>query len=320
MVSMYSVELRTLTKEFSRLFRNRSVIVVEDVNLNIGKGEIFGLLGPNGAGKTTIVKMICGLIRPTRGEILINGQRLDRNRHVLTRIGAVLEGSRNSLWSMTVRQNLTYFGHLKHVHGRVLKERCDALLNLFQLEQKRDDVVRNLSKGMKQKLAIVLAFIADPDIILLDEPTLGLDIHGARLVKEAIVRLAKLENKTVLLTTHQLDIVEEICDRVAIIHKGRLIALDRTEKLCNNFGREHYDVKLQGRPDTVFLKDLPIFRNVEIVHGDAEKEEFLVRFVMDREDSLFEAIDALRRGGVRILSMTKVEPKLEDVFVKMVDV
>jgi len=317
---MYCVELRDLTKEFNRLFRKRSVIVVEDFSLNISKGEVFGLLGSNGAGKTTIVKMICGLIRPTRGEIFINGQKLDQNHHALTQIGAVLEGSRNSLWSMTVRQNLTYFGHLKHVHGRVLKERCDVLLNLFQLEQKRDDVVRSLSKGMKQKLAIVLAFIADPDLILLDEPTLGLDVHGTRLVKELIVRLAKLENKTVLLTTHHLDIVEEICDRVAIIHKGRMIALDSTETLCNDFGREHYDVKLQGRPDTVFLKDLPIFRDVEVVHGDAEKEEFLVRFVMDREDSLFEAIDALRRDGVRILSMTKVEPKLEDVFVKMVDV
>ena len=316
----YTIQLKDLTKKFTRLFKGQALIAVDHVDLEVKKGEILGLLGPNGAGKTTIVKMICGLIRPTRGEILINGQRLEQNRsQALTQIGAVLEGSRNSLWSMTVRQNLTYFGYLKYVHGQVLKERCDALLNLFQLEQKRDNVVKNLSKGMKQKLAIILAFIADPDLILLDEPTLGLDVHGARLVKESIVQLAKRENKTVLLTTHQLDIVQEICDRVAIINKGRLIALDSTEKLCSAFGREYYEVRLRGRPDTAVLKDLPIFRDVEIVHADAEKAEFLLRLVMGREDCLFEAIESLRKDGVRILSMTRVEPNLEDVFVKMVE-
>ncbi|MEA2040101.1 MAG: ABC transporter ATP-binding protein [Thermodesulfobacteriota bacterium] len=317
---MYSIELRNLTKEFRYLFKKQRLIAVEDVSLDIKKGEILGLLGPNGAGKTTIVKMICGLIRPTCGQVLINGQRLEKDRsHALTRIGAVLEGSRNSLWSMTVIQNLTYFGYLKHVHGHVLKERCDALLDLFQLEHKRDDLVKNLSKGMKQKLAIALAFINDPDLVLLDEPTLGLDVHGARLVKECIVRLAKQENKTVLMTTHQMDVVEEICDRVAIINQGRLIALDSAEKLCSAFGREYYEVRLKGRFDTSFLKTLPIFRDVEVIHSDAEKAESLIRLVMDREDCLFEAIEFLRGDGVRILSMTKVEPNLEDIFVKMVE-
>jgi len=289
--------------------------------LDVKKGEILGLLGPNGAGKSTLLKMICGLLRPTEGEIIINGRRFEKCRtEILARIGAVLEGSRNSLWSMTVKQNIRYFGYLKNVHGMILKQRGEELLQLFQLKNKKDELVKNLSKGMKQKLAIAMAFINDPDLILLDEPTLGLDVQTGRLIKELVVNLAKGNNKTVLLSTHHMEIVEEICDRVAIINKGTLIALDNTEELLRSVEREFYMIKLRGRPDIHAIEKIPSVRDVEMVEHSYGQEEVLIRLAMNREDSLFEVIETLRGDGVKILSMTKVEPNLEDIFVKMVEI
>ena len=319
-MQIYTIQLKDLTKKFTRLFRGQALIAVERVNLKVKKGEILGILGPNGAGKSTLLKMICGLLRPTGGEIFVNGQQFEKHRsEILARIGVVLEGSRNSLWSMTVKENLTYFGYLKNVHGKVLKKRGDELLNLFRLEQKKNEPVKNLSKGMRQKLAIALSFINDPDLILLDEPTLGLDVQTARLVKNLIVDLAKENNKTVLLSTHHMEIVEEICDRVAIVNKGGLIALDDTEKLLRSVEREFYTIKLRGRPDINAVERIPTVRDVELVdYFDGEKE-VLIRLAMNRENSLFEVIEALRRNGIKILSMTKSEPNLEDIFVKLVE-
>ncbi|MFC1815807.1 ABC transporter ATP-binding protein [Thermodesulfobacteriota bacterium] len=318
---MYSIEVKNLTKEFNGFLKKKRLVAVEDVNLQVEKGEIIGLLGVNGAGKTTLLKMICGLLKPTRGEIFINGQPLKKNRYyMLTQIGAVLEGSRNSLWSMTIQQNLTYFGYLKNTHGQTLKNRGDELLEFFQLKDKKHEVVKNLSKGMKQKLAIVLAFISDPELILLDEPTLGLDINIAKLVKNRIVDLAKQNNKTVFLTTHQIEMVQEICDRVAIINKGRLIAFEQTEKLLNTIDCEQYVIKFKGTADTpALLKGLPMIREAEILKNDSHTETVSMRLIFDRMDSIFTVLEALHRHRITILSIDKSEPNLEDVFVKMIE-
>jgi len=311
---MTIIEARNLTKEFKGILNRQRLVAVDDVSFTVEKGEIVGLLGVNGAGKTTLLKMICGLLFPTRGEILINGKSLRQNRAaVLGQIGAVLEGSRNSLWSLTVKQNLTYFGHLKNTHGKPLRDRGDELLTFFQLDKKKNEVVKNLSKGMKQKLAIILAFINDPELILLDEPTLGLDIHTAALVKKRIVDLARNQRKTIFLTTHQIEIVEEICDRVAIIHQGRLIAFEKTEILLGNVGREHYIIKFDSPPDIAVLQKLPMVRDIQPLKPATD-----LRLVLDRKNIFFEVMEALQSTHARILSIEKSDPKLEDVYVRMI--
>lgn len=316
---MHILEARNLTKEFKGIFNRQRLVAVDNVSLRVDKGEIIGLLGVNGAGKTTLLKMICGLLVPTRGEVFINGQSLQQNRSaVLGQIGAVLEGSRNALWSLTVKQNLTYFGHLKNTHGKPLRDRGDELLNFFQLDKKKNEVVKNLSKGMKQKLAIILAFISDPELILLDEPTLGLDIHTAALVKKRIVDLARNQNKTIFLTTHQIEVVEEICDRVAIIHQGRLIAFEKTEMLLGNMGREHYIIKFDAPPDISILQKLPLVRDIQPLQGAANNQATAFRLVMDRKNIFFEVVEALQSAHARILSVEKSDPKLEDVYVRMI--
>ena len=316
---MCIIEAKNLTKEFKGILNRQSLVAVDDVSLRVEKGEIVGLLGVNGAGKTTLLKMICGLLFPTRGEVFINELSLQQNRAaVLGQLGAVLEGSRNALWSLTVKQNLTYFGHLKNAHGKPLRDRGDELLNFFQLEKKKNEVVKNLSKGMKQKLAIILAFISDPELILLDEPTLGLDIHTAALVKKRFVDLARNQRKTIFLTTHQIEIVEEICDRVAIIHQGRLIAFEKTEMLLGNMGREHYIIKFDSPPDISILQKLPMVRDIQPLPCDTENPAAAVRLVLDRKNIFFEVMEALQSAHARILSIEKSDPKLEDVYVRMI--
>jgi ABC-2 type transport system ATP-binding protein len=314
------VEIQNLTKIFDGFFAKQGLVAVDNVSLDIQRGEILGLLGVNGAGKTTMLKMICGLLKPTSGEIRINGLELEKNRPtLLNHISAVLEGSRNSLWSMTVRQNLTYFGFLKNTHGQKLKDRGRNLLQFFQLEHKENEVVKNLSKGMKQKLAIVLAFISDPDLILLDEPTLGLDVQTAKLVKQRMVELARQKNKTILLTSHQIEMVEEICDRVAIINQGRIIALDRTDKLLGQMGREQYIFEFEEPPDLAALEKLPELNGFEFSPTQADGNHFCLRLVLGHCGNLTRALGAFEQHNLKILSISRSKPSLEDIFLKMIE-
>jgi len=319
-MSIYGVQIKNLTKEFRSLFGRKRMIAVDDISLDVRKGEILGLLGPNGAGKTTLLKMICGLLKPTRGEIFINGKPLKKNlSESLSRLGAVLEGSRNSVWSMTVMQNLRYFGYLKNVHGQDLKSRSDMLLRFFDFEQKKNELVKNLSSGMRQKLAIILALINDPDLVLLDEPTIGLDVQSARQVKQRIVELAQNDNKTIILTTHQVNIVQEISDRVAIIDKGKLIAFEKTKSILNQRGKEYYVVRLSGRPDQSVLDSLSTAKDLELIQKKNMNDECVLHLALGQNNSFFEILKSLIiEKNVTILSINKSEPNLEDILVDMV--
>ena len=319
-MSIYGVQIKNLTKEFRSLFGRKRMIAVDDISLDVRKGEILGLLGPNGAGKTTLLKMICGLLKPTRGEIFINGKPLEKNlSESLSRLGAVLEGSRNSVWSMTVMQNLRYFGYLKNVHGKDLKSRSDMLLRFFDFEQKKNELVKNLSSGMRQKLAIILALINDPDLVLLDEPTIGLDVQSARQVKQRIVELAQNDNKTIILTTHQVNIVQEISDRVAIIDKGKLIAFEKTKSILNQRGKEYYVIRLSGRPDQSVLDSLSTAKDLELIQKKNMNDECVLHLALGQNNSFFEILKSLiREKNVTILSINKSEPNLEDILVDMV--
>jgi len=319
-ISRFYVEIINLTKAFDGFFSKQPLVAVDDVSLTVRKGEILGLLGVNGAGKTTMLKMICGLLKPTSGEIRINGLELEKHRAaLLNQISAVLEGSRNSLWSMTVRQNLTYFGFLKNTHGRILRDRGSELLHFFQLDHKENEVVKNLSKGMKQKLAIVLAFISDPDLILLDEPTLGLDVRTAKLVKQRIVQLARQKHKTVLLTSHQIEMVEEICDRVAIINQGKIIAIDRTDKLLKQMGREQYIFEFEKPPNPPAWEDIPGIDGCELIPAPEDGDHLFLRMVVDHRTDLPRALGAFKEQNLNILSISRSKPSLEDIFVKMIE-
>ncbi|HEY9889538.1 MAG TPA: ABC transporter ATP-binding protein [Candidatus Obscuribacterales bacterium] len=234
---------RDLTKTYGR--GKQRFEAVRQVSLTLHRGEVLAFLGPNGAGKTTTIKMIAGLVRPDRGQVIVAGEDPHRSDRALRHIGAVLEGNRNLYWRLTPEENLEYFGVLRQVPRQVAHRRGLELLDRFDLLDKRHTPVQKLSRGMQQKVAIAVALIHNPQLLLLDEPTLGLDVEAGETVK-ALVRQIAQEGRAILLTTHQLDVAEELSDRVAIIRRGRIIAEQATEALLKEFSSATYHLEVDG--------------------------------------------------------------------------
>jgi ABC-2 type transport system ATP-binding protein len=234
---------RDLCKSYGR--GKQRFDAVQHVSLTLHQGEVLAFLGPNGAGKTTTIKMIAGLVRPDRGQVTIVGEDPHRQARALRHVGAVLEGNRNLYWRLTPEENLEYFGVLRQVPRKIAHRRGLELLDRFGLADKRDTPVQKLSRGMQQKVAIAVALIHHPQLLLLDEPTLGLDVEAGETVK-ALVRQIAQEGRAILLTTHQLNVAEELSDRVAIIRRGRLIAEQSTEALLQEFSNSTYHLEVEG--------------------------------------------------------------------------
>jgi ABC-2 type transport system ATP-binding protein len=221
---------------------------VQDVSLQIEAQQVLAFLGPNGAGKTTTIKMIAGLVLPDRGTVSIAGRNPHHDPQALRSVGAVLEGSRNLYWRLTPAENLEYFGVLRGLSRRVARQRSRVLLERFELSHKSKTNVQKLSRGMQQKVAIAVALIHEPPLLLLDEPTLGLDVEATQTVKRLVREIAN-EGRAILLTTHQLDIAEELSDRVAIINQGKIVTEQPTQALLQQFSSAVYRVELPSLPD-----------------------------------------------------------------------
>ncbi|MEU4328544.1 ABC transporter ATP-binding protein [Nonomuraea dietziae] len=298
------IEIEALTK----VYGSAQVRAVDEVSLHIPAGSVFGFLGPNGAGKTTTIKMLAGLLTPTSGQVRLGGFDVARQRSAaMAQFGAVLEGSRNVYWSLSAWQNLMYFGRLKGLRKAQVSERAEALLSGLGLWERRDDKVGGFSRGMQQKVAIATALIADPPIVLLDEPTLGLDVEATRVVKDWIAELARELGTTILLTSHQLDVVQELCDRVAVIRRGRLVADLPTRELLAGFReRDTYEIRIDGAAPAGF---------------DAVTREGVTTMSVRVNDprEVYDVVERLRAQGVVLESLTQVQPDLEDVFLALVN-
>ncbi|GCE50437.1 ABC-2 type transport system ATP-binding protein [Thermosporothrix hazakensis] len=295
--------------------KKQEINAVRPLNLTVPAGQIFGFLGPNGAGKTTTIKMICGLIRPTTGHIYVNGYDVIRERwNAMRQIGAVLEGTRNIHWRLSAWQNLLYFGRLKGCYPREIKQRGTELLHDLDLWDRRHTEIREFSRGMQQKVAIACALIADPPVILLDEPTLGLDIEAARVVKEWIWKLAHERGKTIVLTTHQLDIAQALCHRIAIIQKGSILADQPLDVLLDKLGPgEFYSIKIKGTLTSQQRQDFPAFTI------ETEDENTILSGRLENQTMLQETLARLIQLNLNVLSMSREEPNLEDIFIDLID-
>lgn len=240
---MSILEVCNLQKTYQQ--RGKRIEALRGVSFNINAGEVLAFLGPNGAGKTTSIKMIAGLIQPDSGSVRIAGCDPQRNPQALRSLGAVLEGSRNLYWRLTAQENLEYFGVLRGSSPKATHQEAMRLLDRFGLMHKRRTPVKALSRGMQQKLAIAVSLVHKPKLLLLDEPTLGLDVEASQNVK-ALVGEVALEGCAVLLTTHQLDLAEEISDRVAIIQNGKIIAEESTVDIIKRFSGSTYIIEVEG--------------------------------------------------------------------------
>jgi ABC-2 type transport system ATP-binding protein len=286
-----------------------SIHAVSDLNLSLHRGQIFGLLGTNGAGKTTTIKMICGLVAPTSGTIRVEGFDIRKDRgKVMRRIGAVLEGTRNVYWRLTAWHNLIYFGRLKGVKSADLKTRAAHLLSEMGLWERRFDEVGKFSRGMQQKVAIAAALMADPPLLLLDEPTLGLDVQASRYVKDLLLKLAGEQGKTIILTTHQLDVAQSVCDRIAIMRQGKVLTDQPKDALMQVFTQEVYEIRLGG-----------IFQPSNGLHAVYENQETLLLGHFPTQSELFSVLDEIRQSGLPLLAVSRKTPTLEDVFIHVLE-
>lgn len=301
--------------------RRRSIKALKGLDLSVAKGEIFGLLGPNGAGKTTTVKLICGLLRPTSGRIFLDGHQVSAHSRWPSRlIGAVLEGNRNVYWNLTPWQNLMYFARLRGVRERTAKTRAEELLKEFDLGKKARDVVGTLSRGMQQKLALCCALVSNPPILLVDEPTLGLDIASARAIRAKLQTLAKEENRAILLTTHNMQLAASVCDRVGIISEGELVRIGRVHDLVDVFETSVYVVECSA-----LLRSATADRLLRIpgLRLSCEDDLCEIRLPMSATGSknadLYEVIDILKDAHLQLLSVHEARLSLEDVFVRLTE-
>lgn len=302
-----AIELRGLTKRYGR------ITAVEDVSLVVPTGQVLGLLGPNGAGKTTTIKMMTGLVTPTSGTARLGGFDIDKQRsQAVQRIGAVLEGSRNVYWSLSAWQNLLYFGRLKGLRTAEIKPRSERLLRDLDLWERRNEKVGGFSRGMQQKVAVAAALVTDPSIVLLDEPTIGLDVEAARTVRHWVQRLAREEGKTVVLTTHQLAMAEELADRVAVIRDGRIITDLPTGELLDRYVEDRFEVEVSGTTATVGTA-VSASAVLESANGQTT-----IQLPTSDQDALHALLTELHDASVPVLRVSRVRPSLEDVFVALV--
>ncbi|MBP2630728.1 MAG: Sulfate-transporting ATPase [Firmicutes bacterium] len=311
-VTGMAVEINNLSKSFKKS-SGTQFIAVDNINLGVHKGEIFGFLGSNGAGKTTTIKMMCGLVTPTTGQILLNGCDVGlEHGEAMRQIGVVLEGTRNIYWPLTAWQNIMYFGNLKGCSRKDSKERGEALLKELELWDRRNDIIRNFSRGMQQRIAIACALIADPSILILDEPTLGLDVEATQIMKALLKRLAQDYKKTIIITSHQLDVVQELCERVVIMHKGKIIADKNLNELLMLFGQNYYQIKIKGTFNG--------FRDDELKNFIIKEEEgtTLLTGLIESQTKLYSWLDKIREQGMALISVSPLEPDLEEVFLKLV--
>lgn len=309
---------RIWTKNLSKTYGDD--FVVKDVNLSLQDGEILALLGPNGAGKTTTIKMILGLITPTSGQACIGDfvmSNPSRARQAVRQVGAVLEGARNTYWRLSALENLYYFGGLRGLSRKHIKGRASVLFNLLGLSDIGDAEVRTFSRGMQQKVAIANALIHEPKVLILDEPTLGLDVMTARQIEDTLLTLAK-EGTAILITTHIMRLAEKLADRVAIIDKGKIVAQNETSSLLARFTtKDIATIKVAGFiPDTIQTHIRSAFPDTTISPNDADT---YLECIEQEPNYALSICQTLSDHNCTIISYQKREPDLEEVFLSLID-
>ncbi len=316
------------TRNLGRIYKIRdakkqqakSLLALENVNLEIQGGELFGLLGPNGAGKTTLIKILTTLLAPTTGSARVSGfDVLNEAQQVRQRINMVSGGETSGYGLLTVRENLWMFAQFYGVPSGEANLRIRRLLEIVGLDDRINTKCSDLSTGLRQKMNIVRGFLTDPQILFLDEPTLGLDVGAARDVRRFVRQwLDEDRRRTLLLTTHTMVEAEELCDRVAIINKGRVLAHDTPENLKHSLQRQAIfciQVDCQRPLDSQPFDHIP---GLTTLHQQAHNGSLVLELTLEAEAALADVIAGLNNQRARILSLQKRQPTLEDVFVKLV--
>jgi ABC-2 type transport system ATP-binding protein len=299
-----------------------AVTALAGVDLEVAPGEFFGLLGPNGAGKTTLIKILTTLLLPTSGEARIFGFDVVEDTRRIRRIMNMVAGGEQSGYGiLTVREQLWMFSQFYGLGTGEGWARVDELIEAVGLGEQRLQRVSTLSTGQRQKMNMARGLLNDPWILFLDEPTLGLDVAAARSIRELVLDWkAAVPGRTVLLTTHYMAEADELCDRIAIVDHGRILAIGTPDELKKRVQRESiFRLELDHLDGgTAALAALPGVESAALAESDAEAQQVVVNLVLSDDAALGGVVTALGGTGSHILALRKSEPTLEDVFVELV--
>lgn len=302
----YAVEAQNIVKKFP------SVTAVNDVTFNVNEGEIFGLLGPNGAGKTTLIRILTCLMKPTSGQGKIHGLDVVRQPgRVRRKIGVVSQAMTTDL-DLTAKENMDIFAKYFDIPKKQRKESISNLLKIVELEERAKDLVATYSGGMRRRLEIARGLVHRPYILFLDEPTIGLDPQSRRVIWELLRKIRKETNLTIFITTHYMDEADALCDRIAIIDYGKIVAMDSPANLKRNIGGfDIIEVSLGNfRPEVMDkLKSMKFIKDI------TEKDEGLRISVDDAAKAMPILIEEFKKMDVTIQYLAIHEQTLEDVFI-----
>lgn len=301
-----AVELNNVTRRFGDL------VAVADISLTVNRGEIFGLLGPNGSGKTTTLNMITGLLAASAGRIRVLGREMPREQRSVRRLMGTVPQETALYEELSAEANLRFHADLFDVPRKGLDARITEVLELVQLEERRRSAVGTFSGGMKRRLALARALLHEPDLLFLDEPTLGVDVQSRRALWDHVLAL-KAKGTTLLLTTNYLEEANALCDRLAIIDHGRLVVLDTPANLRRRFGDTVIEMTLDRPASPALLSRLRSLPGV----AEAVQPNGVLRVSVEGETSVAGTVVTLVAGEFGLKSINQREPSLEEVFLSL---
>jgi ABC-2 type transport system ATP-binding protein len=308
----YAIEAEGIFKTFrSGWWKKREKEALKGVDLRIEEGEIFGILGPNGAGKTTLLSILCTLLLPDRGRVRILGMDGLRDGHQIRERVNVVSGNANFLWSLTVKENLHYYGMLYGLTGKERETKVETLIDLFHMREYQNIPFDELSTGMKQRLSLAKSVINDPKVLFLDEPTVGLDPDVAIRIREEILSIHRQKRVTILLTTHNMKEAENLCGRIAFLKEGKIVTTGTAEALKRmvRIG-DRVKVEFKGR-----IQEDELLRADGVINFTIS-DSLCEIVVDDGERRIGNLIALLSQGGVEIKKVSLGQTDLEDVFIE----
>ena len=302
------IEVKNLTKRYGKH------LAVDDLSFTVEKGQIYGFLGPNGAGKSTTMNIMTGYLGATSGEILINGHDILREPQEAKKCIGYLPEQPPLYMEMTVWEYLNFAAELKKIPKDEVKKQIEKVAKLTRLEEVQNRLIHNLSKGYKQRVGLAQAILGFPEIIILDEPTVGLDPKQIIEIRELIRTLAK--NHTVILSSHILAEVREVCDYIMIIAKGKLVASDTPENLMSGTGHVELEAKTSMEKARAILKEIPQISKAE--YQEETKESVTVRIESEGQSDIREQLFfAFAKEGIPLLTLKLNKSTLEDIFLEL---
>lgn len=300
---MPAIKVENLTKNFNGL------VAVDNISFDIKKGEIFGLLGPNGAGKTTTILMLSTMLEPTSGTAFVNGFNVSDNRDDVRKSIGIVFQDQSLDDELTAYENMDFHGRLYRIPKEIRKKKITELLHLVGLEERKDDLVKTFSGGMKRRLELVRGLLHEPKILFLDEPTLGLDPQTRNHLWRYIKKLNEENNITIILTTHYMEEADRLCHNMAIIDKGKIIALNKPDKLKEEVGGDI--ITVESSNNEKLDKSL---KKVNWIKNTKKHNNRLTINLQNAENHVTELVKLSEKNGITIRSLSIHKPTLEDVF------